>query len=116
MKRITPIIQYINDNINKHNDEFICQCLQEYLSTSYSRYINDKLIQPGFNKDIRVIYYQTYPNETRAMNHKTNRLWVIFDNNNTAEISLYKFKRYLRHNFVNLDRYYTGKYMDKLNI
>lgn len=78
----------------------VCKLLSDYLHSSYCYEKQNPdgswtRIQPGFPNAIVKKYY-VYFDKDFAYNHKTWRIMVIFDDNTEHEISLYKFKRYIR--------------------
>lgn len=101
---MTNVIKYLNEKLDTKevgNDETICNWLTRYCHTSLTYYKQNidgswLITQPAWPERTVVKYY-IYNDYAMARAHKTTRLVMIFDDNTEYEISLYKFKRYLRH-------------------
>lgn len=94
-------IQFLYDAIEKDNCNLaICLLLIDYLTSSYACCIGNEIVQPVpvFNKRMDIKKYSIEHDKTKLGSHKTTRL-IIETDVGTINISLYKFKKYLRHKY-----------------
>lgn len=96
---MTEIVNFLNENCN-NNHPLICKWLTSYIHSSY-RYAKRNSdgswehSQPAFPDRI-VISYQYYSDKSKSFAHHTNRLMLVFDDTTNHDISIYKFKQFLR--------------------
>ena len=97
---MTMAVATINDflwNPTDTNRKTMCNWLTLYMHTSHRICNTDgSIYQPSFPEK-SVVDYRHFPDrEMYAYAHKTNRLLLIFDDDTEYEISLYKFKRFVK--------------------
>lgn len=95
----TKIIEYFNSNYDT-NDSLIIKYLNRYIHSSHRHYSRK---MDGYNAswqpswpEYTVESYSVYYDSTMAYHHKSGRIVLNFVEGSTTEISLYKFKRFLR--------------------
>ena len=99
--KISKVVEYLNNHLRDGNDKTVRYWLEDYLSSSY---------KPPGNFDVGYLHWSGafldcfyYTDYTMQSAHHSNRMLVTLDNENwdKVSISVYKFKRFLRHKFNN---------------
>jgi len=103
MTKITKIIQYVNKHLNDNNTQII-EWINNYLHTSYrySKQNSDKSwleIQPGYPNKFVLSYKIISNSYDYKCLHKSTRLVLIFTDNTEIDISLYKFKQFVKRKY-----------------
>jgi hypothetical protein len=106
---MTRPVEIINDILedSEIGKSLLCYLLTKYVHSSHRICNSDgSIYQPSF-PNRKVVDYRCYADkELFGYAHKTNRLLLIFDDNTEYEISLYKFKRFVKDVSYLLDLYY----------
>ena len=99
--KISKVVEYLNNHLRDGNDKTVRYWLEDYLSSSYKPPGNFDDGYLHWNGEVHDYFY--YTDYTMKSAHRSNRMLVTLDNENwdKVSISVYKFKRFLRHKFNN---------------
>ena len=99
--KISKVVEYLNNHLRDGNDKTVRYWLEDYLSSSYKLPGNFDDRYLHWNGTVHDYFY--YTDYTMQSAHHSNRMLVTLDNENydKVSISVYKFKRFLRHKFNN---------------
>ena len=99
--KISKVVEYLNNHLRDGNDKTVRYWLEDYLSSSYKLPVNFDDGYLHWNGAVHDYFY--YTDYTMQFAHHSNRMIVTLDNENydKVSISVYKFKRFLRHKFNN---------------
>lgn len=99
---MTKIVDFLNNHYDDNN-QLVCKWLTDYVHSSctYSKYNIDNTqlkVQPAW-PDKTVIKYNYFYDDDMKFNHHTNRFMLTFNDNTIYDISIYKFKKFIKRTY-----------------